>query len=168
MRVTGAMSKGMTRLKTDTATAEARSRFVVLRLVALSLRLRAGWTEFFGDSDLAAIALAIASIQSDRLLREPNLLPELGNLATPLPEDLYGYCNISSIAVAAGLNRETTRRKIVRLEEAGLVVREGSNVKLASGLSQRGELIDLVRMQLEAVRKTVDELMRDGVIVQEE
>ncbi len=124
----------MVHLLTDTAAAEARSRLVVLRLVALTLRLRAGWTDFFGDADLTAIVLSIASIQSDRLLREQDLTPELENLAMPLPEDLHGYCNIASIAVAAGLNRETARRKVAKLEQAGILVREGSNVKLASGL----------------------------------
>lgn len=158
----------MARLITDASQAEARSRIVVLRLVALTLRMRANWTEFFGDPDSAAIALAVAAIQSDRILREPNLSPELGTLAMPLPEDLYGNCNIASVAVASGLNRETARRKIMKLEEAGIVVREGTKVRLASGLPQRGDLIDLVRAQLEAVRKTVDELLRDGVIVHQD
>lgn len=158
----------MARLVTDVAEAEARSRLVVLRLAALTLRMRTGWTDLFGDPDTAAIALAIASIHSDRLLREEKLLPELRNLATPLPEHLYGYCNIASVAVAAGLNRETARRKIRKLELDGVVVREGSNVRLASNLAQRGELIKLVRAQLDAVRRTADELMRDGVIVHQE
>lgn len=154
----------MARLITDVAEAEARSRLVVLRLAGLTLRMRAAWTSFFGDPDTAAIALAIACIHAERLLREESLRPELRNLATPLPEHLYGPCNIASVAVAAGLNRETARRKIRQLEAEGIVVREGSSVRLASGLTQRGELIELVRAQLDSVRRTADELLREGVI----
>lgn len=153
----------MSRLVTDDTEAEAHSRLVILRLATLILRMRSGWT-----NDTAAIALAIASIHADKLLRDERLPHETRNLANALPEELYGNCNIASIAVAVGLNRETTRRKIIRLEEAGIVIRNGVNVRLASSLTQRGDLIRLVRDQLEVVRKTVDELIRDGVIKNEQ
>lgn len=153
----------MAKLVTNDCRAEAHSRLVVLRLAALSLRLRANWSQLFGDPDTAAIALAIASIHADRLLRAEEVPADVRNLANPLPEDLYGRCNIASVAVAAGLNRETARRKIVKLEELGIVVREGADVRLSAGLTQRADLIELVRAQLDAVRKTADELLRDGV-----
>ena len=158
----------MGRLVTNVPRAQDHSRLVVLRLAALSLRLRHNWTTFFEDNDTAAIALAIASINADRLLREEDLSPELRTLATPMPDELYGGCNIASIATAAGLNRETTRRKILKLEAAGIVQREGPNVRLAAGLSQREDLISLVRAPLDAVRRIADELMRDGVVVFED
>jgi hypothetical protein len=158
----------MARLVTDACKAEANSRLVVLRLATLILRMRAGWAELFGDLDTAAIALAVASIHADRLLRAEDLSPEVRNLENPLPEHLYGRCNIASVAVAAGLNRETARRKIRKLEEAGILEREGSDVRLAANLSQRGDLLKLVRAQVDFLRKTADDLMRDGVIVLED
>lgn len=154
-------------LVTNAAEAEANSRIVVLRLASLILRMRVGWTDLFGDFDTAAIALAVASIHSDRLLRADELAPEIRDLKVPLPEHLYGRCNIASIAAAANLNRETARRKIGKLIEAGFLVREGSDVRLAANLTQRGELIKLVRKQLDQVRKLADDLMRDGVIAYE-
>lgn len=157
----------MARLLTDACKAEANSRLVVLRLATLILRMRAGWAELFGDLDTAAIAMAVASIHADRLLRDENLSPEVRSLETPLPEHMYGRCNIASVAVAAGLNRETARRKISKLVDAGILVREGSDVRLSAHLAQRGDLIKLVRAQVDHVRKTADELMRDGVIVYE-
>lgn len=120
---------------------------------------------FFGDNDTAVIALAIASINADRLLREGDLAPELRNLATPMPKELYGGCNIASIAIAAGLNRETARRKILKLEKAGMVTRDGASVRLAADLTQRDDLLALVRLQLDAVRRIADELMRDEVLL---
>jgi hypothetical protein len=155
----------MARLVTDACKAEANSRLVVLRLATLILRMRAGWAELFGDLDTAAIALAVASIHADRLLRAEDLSPEVRNLENPLPEHLYGRCNIASVAVAAGLNRETARRKISKLESAGIVIREGADVRLAAGFTQREDLIRLVGAQLECLRRTADELLRDGVIV---
>lgn len=157
----------MARLLTDACKAEANSRLVVLRLATLILRMRAGWAELFGDLDTAAIAMAVASIHADRLLRDENLSPEVRSLEKPLPEHMYGRCNIASVAVAAGLNRETARRKISKLVDAGILVREGSDVRLSAHLAQRGDLIKLVRAQVDHVRKTADELMRDGVIVYE-
>ena len=157
----------MARLVTNASMAEANSRLVVLRLASLILRMRAGWAELFDDLDTAAIALAVASIHADRLLRDENVPPEVRNLKHPLPEHLYVRCNIASIAFAAGLNRETARRKIRKLEEAGILVSEGSDVRLAADLPQRADLISLVRAQVDFVRKTADELMRDGVIVYE-
>lgn len=157
----------MARLLTDACKAEANSRLVVLRLATLILRMRAGWAELFGDLDTAAIAMAVASIHADRLLRDENVSPEVRSLETPLPEHMYGRCNIASVAVAAGLNRETARRKISKLVDAGILVKEGSDVRLSAHLAQRGDLIKLVRAQVDHVRKTADELMRDGVIVYE-
>ncbi len=157
----------MARLLTDACKAEANSRLVVLRLATLILRMRAGWAELFGDLDTAAIAMAVASIHADRLLRDENLSPEVRSLETPLPEHMYGRCNIASVAVAAGLNRETARRKISKLVDAGILVKEGSDVRLSAHLAQRGDLIKLVRAQVDHIRKTADELMRDGVIVYE-
>lgn len=70
----------MARLVTDACKAEANSRLVALRLATLILRMRAGWAELFGDLDTAAIALAVASIHADRLLRAEDLFPEVRNL----------------------------------------------------------------------------------------
>jgi len=118
----------------------------------------------FGDADTAAIALAIASINAEQLLRE-KLPAELENLSVPLPDKLYRRCNINSIAVACGLNRETARRKILKLEQSGLLVRDGSEIRLSPGFTQRKEVREMVRLQLDELRKTADALLRDGVFV---
>lgn len=41
-------------------------------------------------------------------------------------------------------------------------------MRLAANLSQRGDLLKLVRAQVDFLRKTADDLMRDGVIVLED
>lgn len=77
---------------------------------------------------------------------------------------MYEKRHVAFVAVAAGLNRETARQKIRQLEAEEIVVREGSSLRLASGLAQRNELIELVRRN-STPRRTAYALLRDGVIV---
>jgi predicted transcriptional regulator len=136
-------------------------------LAALTLRLRANWIKLFGDADTAAIALAIVAITADRLLRE-ELEPGLENLAVPLPTDALASCNISSIAIASGFNRETARRKVDQLVDAGFLLREGGKIRLSQSLTQRAEAIAMVRQQVEDIRKAANDLLREGVLAIEE
>ena len=151
------------RLVTKNEVAEAKSRLIGIRLATLTLRLRGSWTELFGSPDTAAIALAVVAISSERMLREA-LDPELGSLSVQMPSDAFGICNISSIAKATGFNRETARRKVDEMVQHGLLVREGSSITLAPGFSQQPAAIEMVRMQLDAIRMATNELIREGVI----
>lgn len=87
--------------------AEAKNRLVGIRLAMLTLRMRDNWIRLFGDHQTALIALAIIVIMSERLLRS-QLDPELESLVVPMPSEDLAKCNLSSIAAATGLNRETT------------------------------------------------------------
>lgn len=153
----------MPRLITNPAIASSKSRLLGIRLTTLSLRLRAGWSDLFGDADTAAIGLAIVAIVSERLLRE-QLSAELQSLDVEMPINALGSCNISSIASASGLNRETVRRHVNRLIQQGVVVREGPSIRLAPGFTQKEEVLQLVRAQLEELRRAADELLRAGVL----
>ena len=93
-----------------------------------------------------------------------SLEPELGSLAVQLPVEAFGVCNISSIAKATGINRETARRKIDELVRQGMVNRDGANITLARGFTQQPAAIEMVRMQLDALRMATNELIREGVI----
>lgn len=152
----------MVRLVTNSMSASARSRRVGIRLATLTLRLRENWSQAFGDPDTAAIALAIVATTSERLLRD-NLCPDLENLERPFPNESLASCNINSIATATGFNRETARRKIDQLVRMGMVVRDGSQVRLSEGLTQQPEALEVVRLQMEELRKAVNELLREGI-----
>jgi len=150
-------------LITDSDAAAAKSRLVGIRLATLTLRLRGSWTELFGSPDAAAIALAIVAIGAERMLRD-NLTPTLTSLATPMPAEAFGECNISAIAKATGFNRETARRKVDELVQLGIVARKGSNITLVPGFSQQPAAIKMVRRQLEFLRIATNEMIREGVI----
>jgi DNA-binding IclR family transcriptional regulator len=81
-----------------------------------------------------------------------------------LPVEAFGICNVSSIAKATGLNRETARRKVDKLVRRGMVVRDGARITLTPGFTQQPAAIEMVRVQLEAVRMAANELLREGVI----
>jgi hypothetical protein len=102
-------------------------------------------------------------IRSERLLREDL---DLANKAfeADLAEELLSPCNIASIAVASGFNRETTRRKVERLIEAGKLVRDGPVVKFDQAFFQEDVFINMIDAELDNVVKTSNELLRDGVM----
>lgn len=157
----------MARLVTDSDGADAKSRLVGIRIAMLSLRLRNNWAQMFGDTDTAAIVLAVVAIASERLMRA-GLDSELETLALPLPEGALAHCNISSIAAATGINRETTRRKVDQLIKTGLLVREDSSIRLAPGFTQQEAATSLVRAQLDELRKAVNDLLRIGALTVQE
>lgn len=153
----------MVRLVTDTQAADAKSRLVGIRIAMLTLRLRNNWGQMFGDTDTAAIVLAVVAIASERLMRS-GLSSELESLALPLPKGVLAHCNISSIAAATGLNRETTRRKVDQLIHKGLLVKEDSSIRLAPGFTQQQAAMSLVMAQLDELRRAVNDLLRMGAL----
>jgi DNA-binding MarR family transcriptional regulator len=145
-------------------TAQVKSRLAAIRLAMLTLRLMENWRERIKDYDTIMIVIAIGAITAERLTRTE--LHELENIARAVPADLLGTCNISSIAEATGLNRETTRRKVNKLEADGLVVRSADGtINFAPGYMQDPHITRVMGTQLEALRRTTNDLVRDGIFV---
>jgi hypothetical protein len=153
----------MSKVATAPGTTEAKSRLIGIRLAMLTLRMRDNWIKLFGDHDTAAIALAIVVIMSERLMRS-ELEPELESLAAPMPTAELAKCNVSSIAAATGLNRETTRRKVDQLVRMGLVVKENGAIQLKPGFTQQELAGVVVKTQLEELRKAVNDVLRMGAL----
>jgi hypothetical protein len=147
----------------DDLEAEARSRLVSVRLAQLTLRLMANWRELLiDDCEKAMIMLAVAAISGERLTRGEPIAEEYRHLRPTIPPgDRVIYGNVSSIAAAAGLNRETARRKINQLVEAGLLMRTG-NGRYRFDPTNRDvdRVLALVRRQLDAVVSAGNDLMR--------
>lgn len=150
------------RLVTNEANFAAQSRVAAIRLGVLSLRIRLGWAELFGDPDGAAIMVAVAVIRSERLLRQ-ELTPEQKTLAVPLQGCDLGTCNVASIAAASGFNRETARRKLSQLVTAGLLVREGDEFNFSPGLTQDPRFRATIHELLECLRRIANDLLRTGI-----
>jgi hypothetical protein len=149
-------------LAVDDAVAIKKSRLVALRIAILSLRLMENWRRPFKDFDSALILLAVAAIGGEKLTRS-ELEADLQDLAKPIARDRLTPCNINSIAEATGINRETARRKVKRLAEAGLLETTNGSIHFSRGFSQREEPNAILRSQLETLRWITNDLIRDGV-----
>lgn len=149
----------------DQSGADASSRLTAIRLTVLTARVMELWRRGGArDIDTAMILIAVAVITTERLTRMT--LPEdLRALERSVPEDLIGTCNVSSIAAATGLNRETARRRVAKLVGDGVLVRNASgDLYFPPGYLQRGETRELVRQLLETVTRFANDCLKDGVL----
>jgi len=152
-------------LGVNSAEAEAQSRLTAIRMVSMTLRLMERWRGLVGDNDGAMIMMAVALINTESLTRTELVEQGIADIKNGVPPNLLRRCNISSVALATGLNRETTRRKVAYLVEAGLLARgEDGHVYLQPELRIREEMAHTVRSQLDTFAKTANEFLRDGTL----
>ena len=145
--------------------AGGESRLAGIQTAMLTLRCMEHYREVAGDHESALVLLAVVAISSERLTRV-GLPGELRSLDTPFPYDELGTCNISSIAVATGFNRETARRYVNRLVERGILQRgEDNTIQFAPGYLQSGTIADLLQMQLDTLSRSVNEFLRMGAMI---
>jgi hypothetical protein len=157
-------------ISVDRKTAEAKSRLVHVSLLALNLRLMENWRTvqiaLMGtvlDYETTMILMAIIVISAEKLLRA-ELDPELQSLAQRLPQGLISRVNFSSIAAATAINRETVRRKVNDLQDAGLVERDKHGIRIAHGKIQVGVIQEIIEAQLDAIARTANQLSKFGVL----
>jgi hypothetical protein len=150
-------------LAIDDQQTQEKSRVAGLRLVLLSLRLMEYWKHSVDDYDRAMILISVAAISAERLLRSMDGPYEA--LSAVVPPERLAKCNVSSIASATGLNRETTRRKVESLIAEGLLVRmDDGSLTFTPGVMQQDSTFALVRKQLETIVKTANDLIRDDIL----
>ena len=145
--------------------AGGESRLAGIQMAMLTLRCMEHYREAAGDQDSALILLAVVAISAERLTR--GALPEdLRSLESPFPQDQLGICNVSSIAVATGFNRETARRHVNRLIERGVLERgNDGTIQFTPGYLQAGQIAELLQMQLDTLGRAVTEFLRIGAMV---
>jgi hypothetical protein len=149
----------------DDAAARANSRVTGIRLAILLTRCMEIWRLQKHDADNVMIILAVVAITSEKLVRA-GLADEHRTLESFLPLDELQGCNVSSIAAATAINRETVRRRVRNLIKAGSLIRtEAGEIALPPEKVQEPAALALIRKQLEAVTRFVNDSMRDGVLV---
>lgn len=154
----------------DEETAEAKSRIALIAILGCNLRMMENWralqSEAFGrvfDFESTLILMSIAVIRGDWMLRT-TVNPNVQTLANPLPEELATKCNVSSIASATSLNRETVRRRVKKLESWGVVQRDSEGgIRLTDGRVQSPQVRRELLRQLRLIIRTVNELSRHGI-----
>lgn len=151
-------------LTIDKQASAAMSRLTAIRLALLTSRAMENWRAGVGDNESAMILLAVVAITGERLTRTD--LPEAyRDVATALPPGYAAACNISSIAAATGLNRETTRRKVSTLIERGYLARsKAGEICFPADRQQDPGTLEFLTRQLEAVARFANDALRDGVL----
>ena len=145
--------------------ADANSRLTAIRLTMLTLRAMERWRSNVGDYDSAMVLVAVSAITAERLTRA-ELAPEMKSLARAIPQEQLASCNVSSIAAATGLNRETARRKVNALVDRGFLVKSADgSISFKPGRLQEEHVHELVRIQLDALVRTINDLCRDGTLL---
>ncbi|HEV2595072.1 MAG TPA: hypothetical protein VGU01_07730 [Sphingomicrobium sp.] len=151
--------------------AQAKSRLVHLSLLGLNLRLMENWRSvqigMMGsvlDYETTMILMAIIVISAEKLLRT-ELDPELQTLTQRLPRNKTSKVNLSSIASATAINRETVRRKVNDLQKAGLIIRDEDGIRIPEGIVDLDLLRQIIDAQLEAITRTVNQLSKLGVLL---
>lgn len=154
----------------DDGAAGAKSRLVHFALLNLNLRFMENWRSApissggsALDHESLMILMAIIVISAERLVRS-DLECELQSLARQLPPSRFGKVNLSSIASATGINRETVRRRVNSLQQAGWVSRDRDGIRTVPGAIPYEDLRNTIGAQLSAFTLTANQLARLGVL----
>jgi hypothetical protein len=128
------------------------------------LRLMERLREQAGSHTSVLVLLAVIAITSEKLTRA-DLEPKLRSIKEPVSPDRLTKCNVSSIASAIGMNRETTRRYVLRLISRGVLERASDGtIAFAPGYIQRSDVGEVLQFELEVISRSVGELLRVGAL----
>ena len=154
-------------IRIDEAAFEENGRLAGIAIASYTLRAMERWRARLTDYDCVMIMVAVMAISAERLLRA-GLPPGLRSLDIPVDPAMLSKVNISSIAHATGLNRETTRRKVNDLIEQDLLARfEDGSVGFRPGLVQEDRIREQIRGQLGEIANVANQLMKLGVLADE-
>lgn len=165
-RTKGHSANGGTLLAICEAEVGLKGRVIGLRMALMTLRVMEHWRQHLGlGYEEAMIVLATAAITMEKFTRS-EFEPELENIRKAVPSTQLARCNVSSIAVAVGLNRETARRKVKRLVENGMLLRDGDgSLRLSPDYTLSVPTSEMMKRQLETLVHTTNELVRDGILL---
>ena len=151
-------------LRVDEAQFEEKGRLAGIAVASYTLRTMEKWRARLTDYDCVMIMIAVIAITAGRLLRT-DLAPEYRRLAKPMRRPMLARCNISSIAHATGLNRETTRRKVNDLIEQELLTRDADgSIRFREGLVQEDRIRDQIEGQLREIAALANQLLKMEVL----
>ena len=154
----------------DDEAVAAKSRLVHVALLNLNLRLMENWRSAQDSSpggaldyDSLMILMAVIVIAAEKVLRA-DLDPALQSLSRELPRSNRAKVNLSSIAAATAINRETVRRKVHNLQEAGWLLRDKDGIRVVQGVVPYETVRGIISAQLDALTRIFHQLEKLGVI----
>lgn len=116
-----------------------------------------------GPTELLIYA-TVSTANVQRLMRE-RAIPEPFAGTAILPREWVVPISRNAIATASGLPRETVRRHVARMIEAGLLIEDSrGGVTLPEGVIQDRQLEPFLEGMLTIYARSAEELLRSGVI----
>lgn len=154
----------------DESASASKSRIALLIMVNLNLRLMENWrsvqNELWGktlDYESTMILLAVVAIRTEQLAK-PEWEPKLESLAAPAPHDRLKLCNLSSVATTTGLNRETVRRRVLRLSASGLLkYHTDGGIGMGDSIMQSEQVRVAVQEQNRALHRASNAMIAAGI-----
>jgi hypothetical protein len=120
---------------------------------------------YLGDLDLAVVAEMIGTASVEPGMRDAAFRRRHRDFESAIPVAEQRAVNASSIAVAAGIPRETVRRKIRKLLELGIIVeKEPARYVLRPGVLLEPERQAAFARGIEQTVRFVNELLENGVV----
>jgi hypothetical protein len=120
---------------------------------------------YFGDLDLALVAEIIGTAGVEPGMRDATFRHKHKDFAGAIPVEEQRAVNASSIAIAAGIPRETVRRKIRKLLELGFIVeKEPARYVLRPGILLEPERQAAFGRSIEQTVRFMNELLENGVV----
>ena len=109
------------------------------------------------DVETILVILTVAAASAGKHLRDPELLQSLGTQS--LPDHLHQPTSGRSIADSTGLPRETVRRRLKALVEAGRLVKDARGYRTTTGMLTRNRNREFARFivgELKAAPQKLD------------
>jgi hypothetical protein len=120
---------------------------------------------YFGDLDLALVAEIIGTAGVEPGMRDAGFRRKHGHFDTALAVEDQRAVNATSIAVAAGIPRETVRRKIKQLLKLGFIVeKEPARYVLRPGVLLEPHRQAAFARGIEQTVRFMNELLEHGVV----
>ena len=154
------------KFKVDEAQAEAKTRVIALHMALTGLRIFEERRRVVDkDIEKIMIMMAVTAITSEHLARS-DARESFDDLRQALPDDQIAPCNVSSVAAAIGLPRETTRRKIQQLIRSGALRRTDNGTIALNGDAYRTPAVyEMIRRQAGEIARIASVFSEHGIIV---
>ena len=142
-----------------------KTRPAIILLSLFALRFVGDWVGVLralssedADVETWLIVVSVTAIGAEKFTRG-GLPQDLDDLETAMPQGQLSRCNLSSIAAATGLNRETVRRKANWLVSQGILEREDDGaIRASAAVAGSPEVRKLVRDLVDSATRLSSQL----------
>lgn len=114
--------------------------------------------------DATLIVLATLAVTMEKMTRA-EFQADVRDINCTIPPDQLTRCNISSLAAATGMNRETVRRKVAELVSAGVLIKDArAGYRVSPAYTRAVPTSEMLSAQLQTLINSANDLIRHGIV----